>query len=84
MATRDTEWIYNGKREHYDCAPCTWGGTFHKLQTFDKNKAEEYLKLAKENCREYDKMSQARTDPNYIRYWQTDIRIQTREVTEWE
>ena len=84
VATLDTEHLYNGKKYHYEVSNCWWGGGIHKLQTYDKDKAEEYLKLAKEKCPKHDKMTQERTDRNSIHYWHTNIRIQTREVTEWK
>ena len=84
VATLDTEHIRDGKRYHYDTAVCWWGGTTHRLQTYDKDKAEAFLKQAKEECPKFDALTQARTGRNDIRYWHTNIRIQTREVTEWK
>lgn len=84
VCTRDTINVGDGKKAHLDVASCTWGGTFHRLQTFDENKAKELLKMAKEKCAEYDKISQTRTNWYDVHYWQTDIRIQTREVTDWK
>ena len=83
VATLDVVHDYNGKKCHYDIASCHWGGTIHRLQTYDKDRAEDWLKIAKEECPKFDKKTQENTSRDSIRYWHSNIRIQTREVTEW-
>lgn len=84
VATVDTEHVYNGQKYHYDASGCWYHGRCHRLQTFDKERAKEYLKEAKVECAIHDRKTQESTDRYTIRYWQTNIRIQTREVTEWK
>lgn len=83
VATLDTEHIYNGANYHYESSNCWYHGRSHKLQTFDRSRAEEYLKIALENCPKFDKETQTAADRNAMRFYQSNIRIQTREVTEW-
>ena len=83
VATLDVVHDYNGEKFHYDIASCHWGGKVHKMQTYDKDRAEYYLKRAKEECPKFDVKTQENTSRDYIRYLHSNIRIQTREVTEW-
>lgn len=85
VSTLDTEHVYNGEKYHYEVnSGLWWGGIVHKCQTFDKNKAEHFLMRAKQECPKFDKRTQENTGHYVIRYWQTNIRIQSREVTEWK
>lgn len=84
VATLDTEHVYNGQKFHYDVASCWYHGRPHKMQTIHKDKAEEYLKQAKKECPKFDKETQERTGKDNIKYWQTNIRIQTRDISDWK
>lgn len=81
VCTLDTEHTYDRKKYHYDVANCWWRGRMHPFSTFKKRDAEEFLDAAKEECLKFDKETQANSS---IKYRQTNIRIQTREVTEWK
>lgn len=78
VCTRD-RWGISGKVHHYDEVCCWYGTGLRTLQTFDKRKAMEYLKTAIEECPKFDALTQKGRE----QWRQTNIRIQTREVTEW-
>lgn len=79
VATRDEEDL-TGKKWHIEAGACIWDGHAQRFTTTNKGEAERFLELAKIECAKYD----AKTQTSTIRYTQTNIRIQTREVTEWK
>ena len=82
VATIDTVDRF-GKKEHRENACPVHHRTFHKLVTKDKKTAEKWLSDTIEFCGEHDRKTQKSNDPWNIKYTQTNIRIQTREVTDW-
>lgn len=84
VCTIDTEHVYSGEHYHYEAASCHWDGRHHHRRTFDKAQAEKYLAEAKEKCPVYDEITQNRSGIHHIKYKQSNIRIETREVTEWK
>lgn len=83
VATLDTEHVYNGKRYHYDAASPWFNGFVHNKGYHDRKTAEEVLARTLVEAPKFDKKTQADTDRSAIRYWHSNIRIQSREVTEW-
>jgi len=83
VATLDIEHVYNGKRYHYDAASPHFNGFSHNKVYHDRKVAEEVLALTLKEVPKFDKKTQESTDRSAIRYWHSNIRIQSREVTEW-
>lgn len=79
VCTRDRFDVGSGKKHHLEEVCCWWDGSPRTLETFDKKAAEKYLDMAIIKCPEFDAFSQTTNS----RFRQTNIRIQTREVTEW-
>ena len=87
VATLDTEHGYDGKKYHYEAISCRWGGTIHKIVTSDYGKAKRQLEIAKRECPKFDKKTEEAFEKNprdYIKYKHTNIRIESREVSEWQ
>lgn len=84
VCTKDEHHNYNGKDFHYEVStPVVYPS--HRLNAVyrDKAKAEETLKRAIKECPEFDARHD-NDDRNNIKVKQYNIRIQTREITEWE
>lgn len=63
----------------------TSGTVYHTIHK-SKDDAMKALKEVISNCREFDEWTQKRLasgDRDAIGYWQSDIRIQNRNVTKW-
>ena len=83
VTTLDTEHCDTGEKYHYEAATPHYGGTIHKRVTTDREKAERYLAEALKECPIFDAVTQNRTVRGNIKYWQSNIRIQSREVSDW-
>ena len=83
VATIDTLHTDTGEKFHQEAAAPVYGGRPHTRVTRDKARAEQYLEEAIKNCRAFDEMTQNRTLRGNIKYWQSNIRIQSREVSDW-
>ena len=80
VCTRDRFDATSGKVHHHDGVCCWWGYSPKQLETFDKKAADKYLEMARIECPNFDALTQTTNS----RFQQTNIRIQTREVTEWK
>jgi hypothetical protein len=86
VATVDTE-HGNGQKCHHESANPWRDGhpfTHHPYKT--KSDAKRVLVSLRKRCKEFDKktaMEFAMNPRDSIKYTQTNIRIQMREVTEW-
>lgn len=85
----DRRVVHSDGTEHtYEhVAPWTTANALPHYQVFD-NKAEAMKALSQtvRRARKFDAESQARLaagENDAIAYWQTDIRIQSRNVTKW-
>lgn len=83
VTTLDTLHADTGERFHYEAATPWYGGKPHYRVTRDRAIAEQDLAEAIENCRTFDAITQNRTNRGNIKYWQSNIRIQSREVSDW-
>lgn len=84
VCTLDKEDAFDGTKRHYDAVPCTWNGASHQLVTRDILSAAKFLIMARRECEYFDKETKKNISRNTIIYTQTNIRVQTRNVTEWE
>ena len=86
VATVDTE-HGDGRKYHYDPAtPWRAGSHFihHPYKT--KGEAMRVLRYLRKQCAEFDEKTRESFEKNprdCIKYKQTNIRVQKREVTEW-
>lgn len=83
VATLDTQDCFTGKKRHRDVSSPWYDGHLHNETYTDRAKAEELLAYTIEECAKFDAKTQARSGRYDIRYWHTNIRIQSREVTDW-
>ena len=87
VATIDTE-HGDGSRYHHDAAsPWRNGSIFHHHPYKTKSDAKRVLTHLRRECKEFDKKTHMEFELNprdSIKYTQTNLRIQMREVTEWE
>lgn len=87
VADIDTE-HGDGRKYHYEATTPWRDGTkftHHPYKT--KTDAIRVLRFLRQKCKEFDKKTQENFKQNprdSIAYTQTNIRVQMREVTEWE
>ena len=84
VCDRDELHVYNGKEYHSKAVRPWLGGVPVNNKFNTREEAEAFLRRATEECARQDARKQADTSRNVIKTWQTNIRIQTREVSEWE
>ena len=81
------DYRHGGKTAHYDVAtPWVQGVPFGPRRYETKAKAAQVLKELKKECAEEDRLCNERfeRDPkNYIHRVQSNLRIQSREITPW-
>lgn len=88
VCTRDTEHA-DGTKHHYDnVAPWVSHSQLPHYRTFN-NKADAMKALSEtvRRARVFDKETQERLasgDPDTIGYWQSNIRLQSRNVSKWD
>ena len=86
VATIDTE-HGNGIKHHYEAAtPWRDGTLFNHHPYKTKSDAKRVCSFLRKACKEFDKKTAEnfKRDPvNCIKYTQSNIRVQMREVTEW-
>ena len=79
---------YGGGTTHREAATVMIGGCVRRNRTFfDKAEAEAYLQDTIPKAAKYDQKRQAEFnsgDPDTVWTAQSNIRIQCREVSEWE
>lgn len=83
VATRDEHHLWNDSWVHMEAVPPVAKTRFN-WKTRDLAKAEEWLEELKVKCPEFDAETQSRSGRNSIHYYQSNLRIMTREVSEWE
>lgn len=86
VATIDTE-HGDGRKYHYETAtPWRDGHLFNHHPYKTKSDAKRVLVSLRKSCKEFDERTArdfANNPRDSIKYTQTNIRVQMREVTEW-
>lgn len=87
VATVETEHGDGRKYKMENVHPWRDGRPFTHSPYKTKTDAKRVLVSLRKSCKEFDKMTHERFAQNprdYIAYTQTNIRIQSREVTDWK
>lgn len=84
VCTLDTISLWNGAKTHLDAASCWFNGRAQSWKTHDGEYAKKVLDFFKRECAKFDAESRTNPTRDSIIYTQSNIRLQSREVTEWE
>lgn len=85
VATKDQVRCRDGKKFHYDESTVYTGGKGLWTATYDDfEKAKYALEQAIKDAKEYEEKHNANLDADSYEVHYTNIRLQSREVTEWE
>ena len=86
VATIDTEHGDGRKYHHEEATPWRDGHLFTHHPYKTKSDAQRVVKVLRQKCKEFDKRTHMEFEKNprdSIKYTQSNIRVQMREVTEW-
>ena len=86
VATIDTEHGGGRKYHHETATPWMDGHPFNHHPYKTKSDAKRVLVFLRKSCKEFDERTAktfAKNPYDSIKYTQTNIRVQMREVTEW-
>lgn len=83
VVTRDEHHLWNDSWEHREVTTPVVRTLFNR-KTRDLAQAEEWLAELKEKCPKFDAETQRRTGRDAIHYYQSNVRIMVREVSDWE
>lgn len=86
VCTLDTE-HGDGKKQHYDMTDCWCYGKPHRRISENFEDALKVLEIFQQECPEFDRKTAERFQKNprdSIKYTQSNIRIVSREVTDWK
>ena len=84
VCDRDELHLYNERKYHKEAVRPFLKGTPTNNEFRTQEDAEAFLEKAVKECAIFDAKTQADNSRNNIKTWQYNIRIQTREVSEWK
>ena len=84
VCTLEKENFDDGIKCHYDTSVCVFDGHGQSYKTHDLAAAKRALTTYKRRCAGFDASTRCNPTRDTIIYTQSNIRIQSREVTEWE